>query len=127
MTLDEILADAHIDRDIDFISIDVEGHEYEALEGFSLEKWKPSIMLIEDNSNFENNIVSTYLRRHGYVRFMRTGVNDWYAHRTNSQFVTMRSRIGMMWLMVRSRAKTRLRRIPLIMKIRALLSAPGGR
>lgn len=38
MTLDEILIDAQVNCDIDFISIDVEGHEYEVLEGFPLTK-----------------------------------------------------------------------------------------
>jgi FkbM family methyltransferase len=45
MTLDEILMDAQIKSDIDFISIDVEGHEHEVLEGFSLERWKPTATL----------------------------------------------------------------------------------
>lgn len=121
MTLDEILMDAHVNCDIDFISIDVEGHEYEVLEGFSLEKWKPSIMIIEDNSNFENDIVSNYLREYGYVRFMRTGVNDWYAHKTNKQLVNIRAKIEIGWLILKSKTKNRIRRIPLMVKIRDLL------
>ena len=127
MTLDRILMDAQIDCDIDFISIDVEGHEYEVLEGFSLEKWKPFIILIEDNSNFENNIVNRYLKQFGYVRFMRTGVNDWYAHKTNKQLVNIRAKIGIMWLILKIKTKKRLRRIPLIVNIRNLLRAQGVR
>lgn len=127
MTLDKILMDAQINCDVDFISIDVEGHEYEVLEGFSLEKWRPSIILIEDNSNFENNIVSNYLKKFGYVRFMRTGVNDWYAHQTNKRLVNIRSKIRIMWLALKIKAENRLRRIPLIVKIRNLLRAQGGR
>ena len=121
MTLDRILMDAHIDREIDFISIDVEGHEYEVLNGFSVGKWKPFIILIEDNSNFENNTVNSYLKTFGYVRFMRTGVNDWYAHRTNKQLVNIRAKSRIMWLILKTKSKKRLRKIPLLVTIRNLL------
>lgn len=127
MTLDEILMEANITGDVDFISIDVEGHEYEVLEGFSLEKWRPSVMLVEDNSNFENTVVSKYVKKFGYVRFMRTGVNDWYAHKRNTQLVNARSRMSTWWLVVSSRIKTRLRRIPLLMRIKTMLSRHGDR
>lgn len=117
--------DAKFKCDIDFISIDVEGHEYEVLEGLSLGKWRPSIILIEDNSNFKNDIISNYLRKFGYVRFMRTGVNDWYAHQTNKQLINIRSKTRIMWLLLKSKIK-KLIRIPLIMKIRKLLKAQRG-
>lgn len=118
MTIDEILANAQIDSNIDFISIDVEGHEYEAIEGFSLERWKPTIILVEDNSDFENNTVSKYLKNFGYFRFLRTGVNDWYAHRTNKRLVNIRSKTRIMWIAFERRVKNRLRKIPLILKLR---------
>lgn len=118
MTIDEILADAQIDDNIDFISIDVEGHEYEAIEGLSLERWKPMIILVEDNSNFENNIISKYLKKIGYFKFMRTGVNDWYAHRTNKRLVNIRSKTQITWIAFKERVKNKLRKIPLILKIR---------
>jgi FkbM family methyltransferase len=127
MTLDSMLLDAQINCDIDFISIDVEGHEYEVLEGFSIEKWKPGVILIEDNSNFENNNVNRYLKKYGYVRFMRTGVNDWYAPKSNKQLVTMRSTIGILWLILKVKTKKELRRIPLLVQIRNLLRAQGVR
>jgi len=127
MTLDEILTDAKINGDVDFISIDVEGHEYEAIEGLSLERWKPMIILVEDNSNLKNSIVSNYLKKFGYVRFLRTGVNDWYAHRTNKRLVNMRSKMRIMWTALKIKAKNRLRRILLIVKIRNLLKAQGVR
>jgi FkbM family methyltransferase len=117
MTMDEIMADAQINGDIDFISIDVEGHEYEVLEGLSLERWKPKIMVLEDNSNFENSTVSNYLKKFGYVRFMRTGVNDWYAHRINRQLVNVRSKARIIWTVFKRRVKNRLLKIPLIPKL----------
>lgn len=121
MTLDEILMDAQIKGDIDFISIDVEGHEHEVLEGFSLERWKPIILLVEDNSNFENNSVNNYLRKFGYVRFLRTGVNDWYAHRTNKRLVNIRRKSWILWMAFVRKATNRLCKIRLILKLKNFL------
>lgn len=121
MTLDGILTDAQLIGNIDFISIDVEGHEYEALQGLSLERWRPTVLLIEDNSNFENNVTNNYLKRLGYVRFLRTGVNDWYAHRTNKRLVNMGSHIRVTLTALKIRMKNRLLKIPLISKFRNLL------
>jgi FkbM family methyltransferase len=117
MTLDEILTDAKVSGNVDFITIDVEGHEHEAIEGFSIEKWKPAIILVEDNSYFENNTVTNYLKKFGYVRFQRTGVNDWYAHRTNKRLVNMRSRTRITWIVFKRRVKNRLLKIPLLVKL----------
>jgi FkbM family methyltransferase len=74
-TLDQILIDAGA-RSIDFISIDVEGHELDVLDGFALERWRPRLMLIED--------LLLHLRLHRYLTlrnyrwFRRTGINNWY-------------------------------------------------
>lgn len=35
------------DKKIDFVSIDVEGHEIEVIKGFNLKKYRPSIIVIE--------------------------------------------------------------------------------
>lgn len=126
MTLDQILADARVDTGIDFVSIDVEGHELEALRGFSIEKWRPTIMLIEDNSGFVNTAVGDYLKPFGYVRFKRTGVNDWYAHRSSKQLVTLRNRIAVRLVVFVTKTKDALRRVPFISKtIRSLRSSFG--
>lgn len=80
-TLDSILAESGVKPGIDFVSIDVEGHELAALQGFDLAYWKPRILLIEDNSWFADETITRYLAARLYVPFQRTGVNDWYAHR----------------------------------------------
>ena len=80
--LDAILEEAGA-TSIDFITIDVEGHELTALRGFSLDRWRPTILIIEDNGLFGDKPVQRHLKSHGFVRFHRTGVNDWYTHRSN--------------------------------------------
>jgi FkbM family methyltransferase len=85
-TLDSLLAEAAF-PEIQFITIDVEGHEIAVLEGFTLEAHKPRIMIIEDNSISGDPRVARYMSDHGYVHFRRTGVNEWYAHESDVELV----------------------------------------
>ena len=85
-TLDGILEESNF-SEIDFISIDVEGHEMEVLKGFSIERYQPRILLIEDNSNQTDPTVENYMKSKGYVIFKRTGVNDWYALKNDRELV----------------------------------------
>jgi FkbM family methyltransferase len=75
-TLDEILVDAGAPAPIDFLSIDIEGHEIEALEGFDFARWRPRLILIEDLAM--NLAVHRCLTAHGYKWMRRTGLNSWY-------------------------------------------------
>tara|TARA_R110001583_G_C5671425_1_gene411195 strand:- start:22869 stop:23633 length:765 start_codon:yes stop_codon:yes gene_type:complete len=121
-TLDEMLGALKLAREIDFISVDVENHEIEAIRGFSLERWHPKIILIEDNSNYENSIVSNYLKQFGYLRFMRTGVNDWYAHKDNTELVNLNSRSRYALRALNVKARTVIKRIPGMLKLKDFLS-----
>lgn len=89
--LDDILAGYGI-TDIDFLTIDVEGHEISALAGMSFTEISPRIVIIEDNSNGEDDQVKKFMEAVAYRRFKKTGCNDWYAKKddelvTTSQFV----------------------------------------
>jgi FkbM family methyltransferase len=77
-TLDSILEEAGV-RNPDFISIDVEGHELQVLRGFTLSRWRPRLVLVEDNSDLTDSSVAEHFKRSGYFRFYRSGANDWYA------------------------------------------------
>lgn len=78
--LDDILQEAGLaPGEIGFVSIDVEGHEAAVIDGFDLARWRPRILIIEDNSILLGNGLRETLGRKGYIRFRRTGVNDWYA------------------------------------------------
>lgn len=76
--LDDMLADAGI-TSVEFLTIDVEGHELEVLKGFTLERWKPRILIVEDSTDLEDTPVLHHLHQVGYRRFYRSGGNDWYA------------------------------------------------
>lgn len=76
MTLDRILEDAAAPRPLDFVSIDVESHEIEVLDGFDLARWRPRLLLIEDL--VLNLSIHRYLTERGYRWIRRTGINSWY-------------------------------------------------
>lgn len=85
-TLDSLLAEAGF-PEIQFITIDVEGHELGVLEGFTLQDYKPRVVIIEDNSVDGNQHVARHMSERGYVHFRRTGVNEWYAHESDVELV----------------------------------------
>mgnify|MGYP001415177187 FL=1 len=60
-TMDQLLERAQLTGGIDFVTIDVEGHEMDVLRGFSLDRWQPTVLIIEDNSNHKDSTVARYL------------------------------------------------------------------
>jgi FkbM family methyltransferase len=78
-TLDAILTEADAPSPIDFLSIDVEGHEIEVLEGFDFRRWRPRLVLIEDPVG---NLAKLKAMRHAGYRLIRhTQFNGWYVPR----------------------------------------------
>ncbi|MEO7272861.1 MAG: FkbM family methyltransferase [Vicinamibacterales bacterium] len=65
MTLDDILASEGISK-IDFLSIDIELHEPQALRGFHLERYQPSLVCVEGLLPVRQQILD-YFAAHGYV------------------------------------------------------------
>ena len=78
LTLNEILKD--IDQKIDFISLDVEGHEFDVLNGFDLTKYRPRVIVIEQSEFDNNSPASTLLQQHGYSQKFHLGSNSFYTH-----------------------------------------------
>jgi FkbM family methyltransferase len=74
-TLDSVLAEARVQR-IDFLSVDVEGFELDVLQGFSFERHRPQLILLEDFA--ESLDKHRFMRARRYKRVRRTGNNSWY-------------------------------------------------
>lgn len=49
-TLDRIIKVATVDRELSFLSIDIEGFEFDVLKATDLDLWKPTIIVAEYNS-----------------------------------------------------------------------------
>ena len=75
-TLDAILRRHNAPVGFDLLSIDIEGHELVALSGFSFDKWRPQLVLIEDHVTHLDK--HKLMRINGYQLLMRTGLNSWY-------------------------------------------------
>jgi FkbM family methyltransferase len=76
-TLDDVLAE-QAPPQIDFMTIDVEGHEWGVLQGFDIARWRPRVLIIERNRHFPEARIMRYLRDAGYAYRRTTGVNDWF-------------------------------------------------
>jgi len=81
-TLDDILEE--IDPpNIHLVSIDVEGLEPEVLRGFSLQKYRPRLLLVEDHlyGLRTHRKTQLYLMQRNYRLVKRTTLNNWYVPR----------------------------------------------
>lgn len=84
--LDDLLDEAGF-PELQFLTIDVEGHELEVLRGLTLERFRPRIVIVEENLGRRESAVARHMAAHGYVSFKRTGVNDWYARSDDAELV----------------------------------------
>jgi FkbM family methyltransferase len=84
--LDDLLDEADF-PELDFITIDVEGHELEVLRGLSLDRFRPRIVILEENVSLRASSVARHMAVHGYVNFKRTGVNEWYAREADEELI----------------------------------------
>jgi FkbM family methyltransferase len=75
-TLDSILEEAEAPAPVDLLSIDVEGHEAQVLQGFDFHRWRPQLILIEDHVHSLRT--HHMLTRRGYRLIRRLGLNGWY-------------------------------------------------
>lgn len=80
ITLDSLLESLNYNKKIDFVSIDTEGTEISVLRGFDLLKWKPEILVIENN--YKDAIINEYVSQHNYEKILiDLGVNQFYKYK----------------------------------------------
>jgi len=79
ITIDDILQKGNAPRHIDYLSIDVEGAEFEALKGLSLDKYEVDAITIEHNDEKEKReSIQHLLESKGFVRVRSWLTDDWY-------------------------------------------------
>lgn len=70
--LDNILADNNISKQIDYLSLDIEGHELTVLTHFDFDTWKVRLMTVEHNLYLEGterkNKIFDLLSARGFTR-----------------------------------------------------------
>jgi FkbM family methyltransferase len=91
MTLASICADKLNGRSIDFLSVDVEGHEREVLEGAELARFRPRVVLVE--ATRPNSTEPTHERWEdlilaaGYSFAVFDGLNRYYVRRGEERLI----------------------------------------
>jgi FkbM family methyltransferase len=117
LTLDEVIELAKCPT-IDFVSIDVEGAEFDVLRGFDLSRHKPSLVLLEDHLFNVNS--HRLLRASGYRLVRRTGLNSWYIPRHTPFRVTLVDRLKLfrkVWLGTPLRAWKHRREVTRVLRV----------
>lgn len=77
ISLDDFLQQHGAPRDIDYISVDTEGSEYDLLSSFPFDKWNVHLFTIEHNFSDQREQIRQLLEQHGYRRTERQW-DDWY-------------------------------------------------
>ncbi|MCW5765248.1 MAG: FkbM family methyltransferase [Phycisphaeraceae bacterium] len=90
-TLDGLLGDH--DGGVGFCVFDVEGGELALLEGFSVERWRPRVMLIEDNTFGRDRSVADHLAGRGYRRIATADANDVYIRADDQEMLARTQRL----------------------------------
>jgi FkbM family methyltransferase len=69
VTLNQLLGALEVER-VDFVSMDIEGAELEALEGFDIERYGPELLCMEIQDHTRERVLR-YFHSHGYVPIKR--------------------------------------------------------
>ena len=116
-TLDDILLEARAPARLDFLSIDVEGHELEVLSGFDFARWRPRLVLLEDHVG--SLAKHRFVEGAGYRLIRRVENNGWYVPRDAAAAVAPGERweivrkyyLGLPFRMARNASRALRRRI----------------
>lgn len=92
-TMDALLEEHFPGRRLDVAVIDVEGGETELLRGFSLARWAPRVLLIEDNARLDDTPLARAMAALPYAQIGWLNVNRVYVHR-DEQAILERFRRG---------------------------------
>ena len=71
-TLANIFTKCAGSKEIDFISIDTEGYDYNVLLGNDWKKYKPKVICVEKSSYEDQERIEKYLRELGYIKATET-------------------------------------------------------
>lgn len=82
--LGDLLDEARAPADIDYVSIDTEGAEFEILRAFDFRRWKVRLFTIAHNFSARRGAVAELLDRNGYTRVWPEidQADDWYVNNT---------------------------------------------
>lgn len=74
----DTIFEEHGIKQIDILSLDVEGYEIEALQGIDFNKYKPKVFVIESDSPEHESELDRILMPNGYFKSVKLGSNIFY-------------------------------------------------
>jgi len=77
VSLEDFLIRHNAPTEIDYLSIDTEGSEFDILSAFPFDKWKIKLITVEHNFTELRDKIKHLLENHGYVR-TEARFDDWY-------------------------------------------------
>lgn len=82
ISLNDLLSSYKAPRDIDYLSVDTEGGEYEILSALNFAEWNIKIITVEHNFASKRSKIHQLLTSHGFHRVLEnsTYVDDWYVN-----------------------------------------------
>lgn len=82
ISLLDLLLKHHAPKQIDYLSIDTEGTEFEILRNFDFNKFTFSVITVEHNFSNQRENIFNLLAKFGYVRVFQnlSQYDDWYIH-----------------------------------------------
>ena len=91
MTLEKLLDRYSKGREVDLLSVDVEGLDMEVLQSNNWGKYRPKVVVVEvveyrkDNSNRKNKQFDEFFHTQGYIKFADTYINTIYMEHSFAQ------------------------------------------
>ena len=79
---------------IDLAVIDVEGHEPQVLRGFDLNRWRPRVLMVEDQSYRKDSVLHTLLDRAGYRHVHWIAWNRLFIHQSELELLNRASALA---------------------------------
>jgi len=82
ITLNDLLKEYSAPLEIDYLSIDTEGSEYEILKNFDFEKYSFKVITVEHNNTVNETLINQLLEKNGYKRQLDelSQFESWYTN-----------------------------------------------
>ena len=82
ITLNDLLKEYSAPLEIDYLSIDTEGSEYEILKNFDFEKYSFRVITVEHNNTVNKTRINELLEKNGYKRQLEelSQFESWYTN-----------------------------------------------
>lgn len=84
ISLNDLLTEHKVPKNINYLSIDTEGSEFDILRTFHIEKYEIDFITIEHNYTKNRDSIYEYLTNNGFLRILEdmSEWDDWYIHQS---------------------------------------------